>query len=210
MLKYKPTIIYTILAMSGGLMDIYSYLYRDEVFANAQTGNIILFGINLANGNPDIALRYLCPILCFVLGIIMSVIIKKPYIIAILEAIILCIVCPIPISYNLVANSLISLVCGMQLEGFNEIYGHKIATTMCIGNLKNTVEHLCAGRWAQSLLYFWTIISFVIGAVIGSIVIRHLQQNTLLICADLLLIVSINVTDIEFNNKHNLYNIESE
>ena len=33
-----------LLALSGGCMDAYSYLFRDHVFANAQTGNMLLFG----------------------------------------------------------------------------------------------------------------------------------------------------------------------
>ena len=40
-----------ILALSGGFMDAYSYLERGNVFANAQTGNLLLFGVNLAEGN---------------------------------------------------------------------------------------------------------------------------------------------------------------
>ena len=36
-----------ILALSGGFMDAYSYLERGNVFANAQTGNLLLFGVNL-------------------------------------------------------------------------------------------------------------------------------------------------------------------
>ena len=36
-----------LLALAGGLMDCYSYLVRDHVFANAQTGNMLLFGVNL-------------------------------------------------------------------------------------------------------------------------------------------------------------------
>ena len=32
-----------ILALSGGFMDAYSYLERGNVFANAQTGNLLLF-----------------------------------------------------------------------------------------------------------------------------------------------------------------------
>ena len=34
-----------ILAISGGMMDAYSYIQRGEVFANAQTGNMLLFGV---------------------------------------------------------------------------------------------------------------------------------------------------------------------
>ena len=40
-----------VLALSGGFMDAYSYMCRDHVFANAQTGNILLFGVNLSQGN---------------------------------------------------------------------------------------------------------------------------------------------------------------
>ena len=39
------------LAFSGGVMDAYSYLVRGGVFANAQTGNLLLFGINLTSGS---------------------------------------------------------------------------------------------------------------------------------------------------------------
>ena len=41
----------TILALSGGFMDAYSYIERGKVFANAQTGNMLLFGVNLSEGN---------------------------------------------------------------------------------------------------------------------------------------------------------------
>ena len=54
-----------ILALSGGFMDAYSYLERGNVFANAQTGNLLLFGVNLAEGNyfAMLSASYL-PILC--------------------------------------------------------------------------------------------------------------------------------------------------
>ena len=34
--------------LSAGYMDVYTYLLRDGVFANAQTGNIILLAVRLA------------------------------------------------------------------------------------------------------------------------------------------------------------------
>ena len=56
-----------LLAFSGGFMDAYSYIQRDQVFANAQTGNILLLGVNLSEGNLPGALYYGI-ILCFVFG----------------------------------------------------------------------------------------------------------------------------------------------
>ena len=35
------------LSVSGGLQDVYTYLYRGKVFANAQTGNIVLLSAAL-------------------------------------------------------------------------------------------------------------------------------------------------------------------
>ena len=39
------------LSLSGGLQDAYTYLFRGKVFANAQTGNIVLLSSNLMDGN---------------------------------------------------------------------------------------------------------------------------------------------------------------
>ena len=48
-----------LLALSGGFMDAYSYIGRGEVFANAQTGNMLLLGVHLSEGNIPAAIRYL-------------------------------------------------------------------------------------------------------------------------------------------------------
>ena len=39
------------LSLSGGLQDAYTYLFRGKVFANAQTGNIVLHSATLMDGN---------------------------------------------------------------------------------------------------------------------------------------------------------------
>ena len=37
-----------LLALTGGFLDAYSYLTRGGVFANAQTGNMVLLGLRLS------------------------------------------------------------------------------------------------------------------------------------------------------------------
>ena len=54
--------------LSGGLQDAYTYLCRGKVFANAQTGNIVLFSAYLFDGAWDQCLRYLVPVLSFMTG----------------------------------------------------------------------------------------------------------------------------------------------
>ena len=61
-----------LLAISGGFMDAYSYIERGHVFANAQTGNILLFGVNLSEGNFKMAIHYFLPVLAFALGIALA------------------------------------------------------------------------------------------------------------------------------------------
>ena len=61
-----------ILSVSGGLQDAYTYMYRGKVFANAQTGNIVLLAQNLVDRNWQAALRYFSPLLFFALGVAMA------------------------------------------------------------------------------------------------------------------------------------------
>ena len=55
--------------LSGGLQDAYTYLCRGKVYANAQTGNIVLLSTYLCNGEWAAAGRYLVPVLAFMAGI---------------------------------------------------------------------------------------------------------------------------------------------
>ncbi len=50
------------LSLSGGLQDAYTYIYRGHVFANAQTGNIVLLSQSIAE---TATLEYLIPLSFF-------------------------------------------------------------------------------------------------------------------------------------------------
>ena len=62
-----------LLTLAGGFQDAYSYNGRGHVFANAQTGNVVLLGQNLAMGHWQEALRYLLPLLAFLAGVFAAV-----------------------------------------------------------------------------------------------------------------------------------------
>ena len=61
-----------LLAVAGGFFDAYTYLCRGGVFANAQTGNIVLLGVNLAGREWLRSLTYLLPVLAFALGVVLA------------------------------------------------------------------------------------------------------------------------------------------
>lgn len=60
-------------------MDAYSYLFRGEVFANAQTGNILLCSVALSQGEWGVAVQYAFPVLAFGLGILMTFLIRQRF-----------------------------------------------------------------------------------------------------------------------------------
>ena len=60
------------LSLSGGLQDAYTYLFRGKVFANAQTGNIVLLSSNIMDGQWDRVLHYLVPLCAFALGVLVA------------------------------------------------------------------------------------------------------------------------------------------
>ena len=49
------------LSLSGGLQDVYTYLFRGKVFANAQTGNIVLMAVHAFAGEWGRVCIILCP-----------------------------------------------------------------------------------------------------------------------------------------------------
>ena len=196
-----------LLALSGGLMDAYSYLFRGQVFANAQTGNILLFSVYLTQGQWQDALEYLFPILAFSLGIGAAAIIRHlcrerrlhwRQICLGLEVVILVLVAPLPQSANLLANSLISLACGAQVESFRKIDGSSVSTTMCIGNLRSALHSLVDVGFTGSrkerhaaLVALSIILAFACGAILGSLLLPHLGPYTLWTSAGLLTLCTI-------------------
>lgn len=174
----------SILAAVGGYIDVYTYIDRGEVFANAQTGNILFLGMNLAQGNFRQALHYLVSITAFILGTMLARVIKWnammklihwKQIVILVEIIILIIVAFIKEgSKDVIANILVSFVSALQIEGFRKISGKAYTTTICTGNLRSGSEFLCdyfktkdKDKLSLSIQFFGVILSFILGAVIS-------------------------------------------
>lgn len=183
-----------LLAVVGGFLDAYTYICRGGVFANAQTGNIVLVGIRLAQGDFSDCLYYLVPIVAFAAGIFVAEAIKQRYynhdrfhwrqVIIAFEALVLGAIAFIPQSGDMLANVLVSFVCALQVQSFRKMYGNAYATTMCTGNLRSATECLWAfGRTKNlsdlqnSLRYYGIIVFFVAGAIIGALLSRMFYMN---------------------------------
>ena len=170
-----------LLTLSGGLQDAYTYLRRGKVFANAQTGNIVLLGQSLFDGDWGRAARYLLPVLAFALGVAAAeaIRVRRPRWqrrVLLWEILLLFLVGFIPHSLDQLANALVSFSCAMQVQSFRTMEGFPFASTMCIGNLRSGMESLCAflrtgdhQERRKARLYFFLIFLFALGAEAGSL-----------------------------------------
>ena len=141
-------IIAMVLAFVGGYLDIYSYLARGKVFANTQTGNLVLLGYNIAQGNLSKVIYYLLAIFAFVSGVCLAKIVEYKFkegkyfywlhMILAIEMIALFLVMFIPEGrFNVVANILVSFVCALQVQGFRKVNGNSYSTIMFTGNKRS-------------------------------------------------------------------------
>lgn len=185
-----------ILALSGGFQDAYTYYTRDEVFSNAQTGNVVLMSQHIMSGEWKRGLYYLVPLLAFMVGIIVAEQIQAKYkesdrfhwrqLVILLEIITLSLVGIIPYKYNMIATMLVSFSCSMQVQAFRKVNGYGYASTMCIGNLRSGTEALSVyirehnrEQIRKFAYYFGIILVFAIGAGMGGILSLRFGIHTI-------------------------------
>lgn len=208
-----------LLAIVGGFLDSYSFLCYDGVFANAQTGNMVLLGISLINGDYIHFLNYLIPIIAFSLGILMTEYLLKHVsayffiLVLIIQIVMLFIIAFLPSSMpSVIITSSISFMCSIQMGSFRNICGSPYASTMCTGNLRSAMTLLFAAittrnsnALVQSLRYLVVIFFFCVGAVIGAISVHWLGRLSILICcllfAVLLILISYQLLSTKLHGK---------
>ena len=202
-----------IVVFSGGFQDAYTFVVRGRVFANAQTGNLVLMSTHLLGGRWQQGLRYLFPVLAFMLGVFIADNIEHRFKhskrmhwrqnIVFAEAVIMFVVGLLPQEYNMIANCMVSFACAMQLYSFKKINGNAYASTMCIGNMKSFVIALSAylrtkkgSDLSKTFNYFLVIIIFSIGAGIGGNFSEVFNEKTIW-CSAVLLLISFLMMELD-------------
>jgi uncharacterized membrane protein YoaK (UPF0700 family) len=203
-----------LLAIVGGFLDAYTFVERGGVFANAQTGNIVLVAVEAAKGNFRQSLIAIPPILAFILGVLVSEWIKKkspfPFIqdsaraILMLEVVILFIIGFIPSSIpNIFVTATISFVSSLQISSFRKLVDSPYSTTMSTGNLRSASYAAFIaftekdGKAAiRSIRYLAIIFSFLFGAFLGGLLTLSTGVKSVWAAA-VVLIFSIILFDID-------------
>lgn len=198
-----------LLACAGGFLDAYTYVSRDHVFANSQTGNLVLFGVGVASGAWREALRHVWPILAFVLGVLCAELLQAPRVARVilrparasiaLEILVLAIVGALPAAApDLVVTVLVSFVSSVQVSTFRTLVKWPYSTTMTTGNLRTATQaharfllHRAPEAAAQARAFGVVIAAFLSGAVLGSVVTGRLGGHAAWVVAGILCLTPV-------------------
>jgi len=195
-----------LLALAGGYLDAFTFIGRGGVFANAQTGNIVLLGIYAAQGRWMQAILVVPPIVAFVLGVVVAESLKnfasKGVIrdwaqgVLLLEILVLIVVGFIPSSVpDLYVTVTISFIASVQVSSFRKLIDEPYSSTMCTGNLRSASKALfeavtkhdrTAAR--RSGRFFAIILAFLCGAVLGGVLTVRFSERSVWAAVIILLV----------------------
>lgn len=170
-----------------GCLDAYTFLARGGVFATAQTGNVIFFGIHVSTREWAEAVTYVWPILAFVAGVMLSAHIKSGGLDKLLkyplawamgfQAVVLAVVGFIPesVPHSLITVT-ISFVAALQIGLFRSIGDLPYVAVATTGNILRLVESGHASLVRKDpdsrrafKIYSAVVSTFLVGAVTGAV-----------------------------------------
>jgi uncharacterized membrane protein YoaK (UPF0700 family) len=145
-----------LLAGTGGFLDAYTFVGRGGVFANAQTGNIVLLAVAAGERHWQAALLHVPPILAFMLGVALAETLARPAarrtvrrparFVLVAEIVVLVIVGALPAQVpNQVVTAAIAFTSAPQISTFRSLQGIDYSTALTTSNLRTLVAK--AYRW---------------------------------------------------------------
>lgn len=176
-----------LLSLLGGYLDSFSLISFSGHLASLQSGNLIFMGINILAGKFIIALTFLLPVICFILGAGTNYLFRHHFsnqaqylwqeislLVELLGFTLLAFIAPGINQHILIAA--LAFLAAIQADTSTDVHGKIYTSIMSTGNLKTfgssfaqflitkDREHL------ESTLHFGAIISaFFIGAVFAAL-----------------------------------------
>ncbi len=193
-----------LLSLAGGFLDAFTFLGHGGVFATAQTGNIVLMGVEAATGNWPGALRHVPSVLAFVAGVAAAetmmhprfahVVVRRPARAALVaEMVVVACVGAFPWVGDTAIVLVIAFASAMQNATFNTLRRWSANTVIATGNLstatRSTYRALVLGQpgAGEQARCFWSIsASFLAGAATGAFATHQLGNSAAWIAAALL------------------------
>ena len=190
-LECESSRVFSLLMLAGGALGAFTYMARGNVFCNAQTGNILLLGLALGDGEWRRAAYLLIPITAYGLGAAVSEFLPVPVKKAgklrwdtlligfeLLVTVLLGFV-PEEAPYQ-ISQVAVNFICSMQYNTFRQAEGIPMATTFCTNHLRQAGVWLVKGLRKKDRTYLKRflqhgrmIVLFVAGAAAGAVLCRY-------------------------------------
>ncbi|MGJ4943856.1 YoaK family protein [Bradyrhizobium sp. HKCCYLS1011] len=180
----QSLVVASLLSLSGGFLDAFTWLALGGVFASSQTGNVVFLGIYAVSGQWQQAARHVLPILAFVAGAAVAVRIRAPPLCLAGEAICLAVVMlllhrvPEP-----VAIIGLSFAGALQSASFRQVERRKYLSVTMTGNMLSAVEQFVATSDRDAVhggkVMLTLCMMFLLGAAAGGWVTTRLHAGSL-------------------------------
>lgn len=184
---------FVLLMLSGGFMGAYSYFLKGGVFANAETANLLILALNIAEMNLEGIISVLYPISAFFIGTFFSqMFIEKlgrrwiPTLL-IVEIIALISLSLLPSETpDRVFHVVIAVLSSMQFNTFRKARGVAMSTLFCTAHLRGfgaSLYSAIADRKGEdlkkSLYHGGLIMTFLAGGISCSLISKSLGGYTI-------------------------------
>ena len=184
---------FVLLMLSGGFMGAYSYFLKGGVFANAETANLLILALNIAELNPEGIISVLYPISAFFIGTFFSqMFIEKlgrrwipTLLIAEIIALISLSLLPSE-TPDRVFHVVIAVLSSMQFNTFRKARGVAMSTLFCTAHLRGFGASLYSAiadrkgeELKKSLYHGGLIMTFLAGGISCSLISKSLGGYTI-------------------------------
>ncbi len=192
-----------ILTAAGGVMDAWVYLAHGHLFANAQTGNVVLFALHATAGELSEAAHFIPSMAAFVAGLVSSRLagawlkrrgLNSRNVRLSVECVVLLILAltvgGLP---NDIVTACVGFIAAVQITSLSHIGSAGFNTGMTTGNLRGAASAAVA-VWLdpssetdrdKAATLGWICLAFAVGALAGGLVTRRLGDGTVFIIAGL-------------------------
>ena len=200
MIATRPQLQASLLSIVAGMADAVGYIAMGGVFAANMTGNTVLAGLALGEGQFETAARRMAPLLTFFLGAMLARLLlrlmHRPAVPLLIESALLAVVDFLPLGRE-PALLLVALAMGLQASAITHFGGTALSTVVVTSTLARIAETTLDRLWptgrplpsvATPRLLALTWIGYLAGAMTGVLLI-HILPWPLLVPAVLLVTV---------------------
>ena len=203
-----------LLSAIGGFLDAYTYVGHGMVFANAQSGNVLLAALAIVNAQWSLAIRHIPPIIALFIGtfFVRAVQLISPRlglrsatVCLAVEALVLLGNAALPADINDYLSTVsISFAAALQWSAFANIEGWTYTSIAATGNLRQLADSIftlsvgvapAVGNSPRARAFAAICTGFALGAVVGAFA-THTMGNAAALLPAVCLIGMLMMIDI--------------